>query len=330
MACSRITVLVLAGACVVGGCKNDDDDDDSTTSPSSSSGSAWLVGDDGEMLRMAADGSVSSYPLDEDDDLLAIACVGTTGAWVVGAAGTVLSSTDSGQSWQSHELGIEVDLRAVAIAEDDRGEASRVVIAGDGVILSRNALGDFVALPIPVHDFTSLALDHQGTRLLAVTDEGSIFRVDGDGPAAEVATFEGQQLSGVALDAAGAIGVVVGAEGWVAMSKDGGATWQPQSVPTVRDLWAVRVSLQGDTVIAVGDAGTVLRIDERGVSADEHLDPLLALRGVHLHAEGHGHAVGDAGTVLVTDDLGRSWAPVEIGVAGILRGVDDFHATPHL
>jgi photosystem II stability/assembly factor-like uncharacterized protein len=332
MAFVRLAAYPLVLCVSIVGCNKHDDDgnDTSPSSSSGSSGSAWLVGDEGEMMRMSADGSVSTYPLAEDHDLVAIACVGTTGAWVVGSGGTVLSSADSGASWQHHELGTSADLAAVAVAEDDDGNAKRIVVAGDGVLLAREGDGAFAPLGDVVRSFTAVAFDHHGERLLAVADDGSIWRADGEAAPIEVATFTDQPLYGVALDAAGRNGVVVGAAGWVALSSDGGTTWQPQAVPTSRDLFAVRLSLHGDTVIAVGEAGTVLRIDDEGASAHEWLDPALSLRGVHLHAEGNGHAVGDAGTVLLTADLGMHWEPVDVASDAVLRGVDDFHAGAHL
>ncbi|HWB79924.1 MAG TPA: YCF48-related protein [Nannocystaceae bacterium] len=333
MAFVRLAAYPLLLCATIVGCNKDDDDGDtspSSSSGSSSTGSAWLVGDEGEMLRMSADGSVSTYPLAEDHDLVAIACVGTTGAWVVGSGGTVLSSSDAGTSWQHHDIGTSADLAAVAVAEDDDGNAKRIVVAGDGVLLQRIGDGAFTALGTTERSFTSVDFDHHGERLLAVADDGSIWRADGDALPIEVATFTDQPLYGVALDASGRNGVVVGAAGWVAMSADGGTTWQPQTVPTTRDLFAVRLSIHGDTVIAVGEAGTVVRIDDAGTSAHEWLDPALSLRGVHLHAEGNGHAVGDAGTVLVTADLGLHWEPVDVATDAVLRGVDDFHADPHL
>ncbi|MBC8071488.1 MAG: hypothetical protein IAG13_24385, partial [Deltaproteobacteria bacterium] len=236
---------------------------------------------------------------------------------------------DAGASWERHELGITADLQAIAIAEDHDGAAIRVVLAGDGVLMSRGASGSFAPLTIEARGFTSVALDHHGERLLAVADDGSIWRADGAAAPEHVADASDRSLYAVSLDAAGEIAVVVGSEGYLAMSHDGGTSWQPQLLPTVRDLFAVRLSFQGDTVIAVGEAGTVVRIDDGGTTARELLDPSLALRGVHLHAQGAGHAVGDAGTVLFTTDLGLSWQPLDADTDAVLRGVDDFHLGAH-
>jgi photosystem II stability/assembly factor-like uncharacterized protein len=306
------------------GCNNDDDDDDGNTSGSGSSGSSWLVGDDGEMLRLTSEGATRPYALATEADLNAIACLGATAAWVVGSGGTVLSTVDSGESWQSHDLGTDADL--VAVAVDEHGDP-RVVIAGDGVLLSRHGDGDFESLHAGDVDWRAVAL--AGDRLLVVSAEGEVWRADEDTALAEVAAFDAQSLSAVALAATKDVAVVVGELGFVARSDDGGSTWSAVAVPTVRDLWAVRVSADGDEVLAVGDAGVVVRIDDSGATAQELLDPALSLRAVHIHGEGEGHTVGDAGTALVTTDFGATWQPITLGIDTVLRGVDAIRVHGH-
>lgn len=322
----RITnVVIVASLALFGlGCAKDDDDDgDTDPSSSGSSGSSWLVGDDGEMLRLTDSGATRPYVLATEANLNAIACVGTTAAWVVGSGGTVLSTTDSGESWQSHDVGTAADL--VAVAVDEHADAPRVVIAGDGVLLSRSGDGAFASVHDGDIDWQAVAVGPD--RLLAVASDGSVWRSLDGAALAQVAVFDAQALSAVAV--AGDVAIVVGAEGFVARSDDAGASWSPLSVPTVRDLWAVRVNHDGDELLAVGDAGVVVRVDEGGATAEELLDPALSLRAVHIHGEGAGHTVGDAGTALVTADFGATWEPIVLGVDTTLRGVDAIRIHGH-
>lgn len=319
--------LASALAILAVGCEKDDDDDSNTGSGSSgSSGSSWLVGDDGEMRRLTLDGTSSPYRLDTDADLHAIACFGLTGAWVVGSAGTVLSTADGGTSWQSHDLGVTTDLAAVAVSE--RG-APRVVIAGDGVLVSQRGDGGFVSLHSGGLEWQAVALDHDGDRLLAAAADGSIWRADGDSLLTSLARFDDQPLASLALAGSADVAVVVGALGFMARTDDGGATWSPVALPTVRDLWAVRIAHDGDAVIAVGEAGVMVRVDESGAVAEELLDPALSLRAVHMHGEGTGQTVGDAGIAMLTTDFGASWDPIALDVETALRGVDDIRVHGH-
>lgn len=325
----RVTLACSIALALPVGCGNDDDDDDDPTttgSPSSSTGSAWLVGDDGEMLRLTDDGRSAPYPLDTAADLHAIACVGTTAAWVVGAGGVVLSTDDSGEHWQHHGVGTTADLEAVAVSEST---PTRVVVAGDGALLSRRGDGAFESLASAALPWRAVALDHDGEHLLAITDDGGIWRADGVGPLVELTRFDGQTLGAVAMAGSSQHAVVVGAEGFVAQTDDGGQHWSMLAVPTARDLWAVRISHDGDALVAVGEAGVVVRVDASGATAEEQLDPALSLRGLHLHGEGQGHAVGDAGTALRTTDFGATWAPVALEVDTVLRGVDEIRVHGH-
>jgi photosystem II stability/assembly factor-like uncharacterized protein len=323
----RIVHVVLASSFALSGfaCNKDDDDDDNNTSSSGSSGSSWLVGDDGEMLRLTSEGATRPYVLTTEADLNAIACIGTTAAWVVGSGGTVISTADSGESWQTHDVGTSADF--VAVAVDEHGDEPVVVIAGDGALLSKRGDAAFTAVHAGDIDWRGVAVGKG--RLLAVASDGSVWRSDGDAALAQVATFDAQTPSALALAATTDVAVVVGAEGFVARTTDGGATWSSVSVPTVRDLWAVRVESDGDEFVAVGDAGVVVRVDESGATAQELLDPALSLRAIHIHGEGEGHTVGDAGTVLVTEDFGATWEPIVVGVDTVLRGVDAIRVHGH-
>jgi len=323
-------IVALVGLALVG-CKSGDDDDDNTSSSNTSSpttGNAWLVGDDGEMLRMAASGGVQPYPLAEDADLLAIACLGAEAAWVVGSAGTVLSTDDAGATWQRHELGIEGDLAAVAVAEGHDGPPVVVIAGDDGIVLERRGDGEFARLSAPDVDWTAVATDEHGERILLAGADGSLWRAL-DGAPQQVFASDGAVFYGLAATPDGDRAVAVGQGGLVVVSDDGGASWSPVAVSTVRDLFAARISSEGAEIVAVGDAGVVVTIDAAGVGASEQLDPALALRGLHMHAAGYGHAVGDAGIVLYTTDVGRSWTAIETGTDATLRGVDDVHLHGH-
>jgi len=329
---ARIATLgsvVLVGL-TLAACRNDDDDDEGTSSgtPTTDTGSSWLVGEEGEMLRLGAAGEVEPYPLDEDADLHAIACVGADIAWVVGSSGTVLSTSDAGVTWQRHDVGTTSDLRAVAVGEDHHTDWTLVAAGADGVVLRVESSGEIGRIAAPVLDWTAVALDAHAEAILLASDDGSVWRISDGGEPMQVWTTDAA-LTGLSVTPAGDRAVVVGSEGLVAISDDGGLHWAPVAVPTFRDLHAVRMSKDGGAIVAVGEAGVVVTIDETGTTATELLDPALALHGVHLHAEGGGHAVGDAGIVLATPDVGRTWSPVETGTDAVLRGVDDVRLGAH-
>lgn len=339
-------VAVVTGltALLAGGCDQDDEPDDGTKDESPAPSSAWLVGEQGEMFRLEDNGDIRTYPLESTADFTAITCKGEATAWVVGEQGTILRTRDGGEQWDRIDVGIEVgielgievgtiDLRAVAVSEAQPEGAELVFAVGDGGAMLHSPDGGTTWTTVTGAegvDLTGVTVDHEGAVAFASGADGSIWRTQAGHPLQRVFEQPDVSIHAIATSHSGAEIVAVGSEGFVVTSYDGGATWAPVLTGTVRDLFAVRMAGHGREMIAAGQAGVVVRIDGGGVTAQEHLDPALALYGLHVRAGGPGQAVGDAGVVLLTDDLGLSWSPLAIDTDVTLTGVDDFHPGGHL
>lgn len=299
-----------------------------TTATTKDTGSAWAVGEDALMVRIDADGQVSEYPLDLDDaagDLRAIACKGADMAVAVGDDGVVVRTEDGGEQWSRIDVGTRAALRAVALS----GGAAAYVVGPDIVLRSDDEGRRFTVVPDGEGDWTAVTTTATGARAWLASGAGEIWRLDGEAMTPVFTTSEGP-LSGIAVTPDGEHLVAVGAGGLVLRSDDAGEQWSGVAAPTARDLHAVRIAGDASIVLAVGAAGVVLRLDALGAGADELLDEGLALRALHLSADGHGHAVGDHGVALATHDLGANWEPVELGLEAALYGLDDLHGEPHL
>ncbi len=287
-------------------------------------GGFWAVGEQGMMLRRSHDGAVSQYPLELDEDLRAIACKGADQAVVAGAAGVVLTTFDAGVSWDRVEIGADVELRAVALSSGAIG-----YIAGDGVLLrSQDDSRTWSPLAIAAHDWTAITTTGAGTTALLTSAGGQIFRLQ-DTQLALVHAGDGSLLAGVAVTPDGTHAVAVGQSGLVLRSDDAGAHWITEPPVTARDLHAVRIAADASLIVAVGHAGTIVRIGIDDIATQELLDPALSLRALHL-SQSHGHAVGDDGVMFATHDLGRTWAPMTHSLDADLLGLDDLHGEPHL
>jgi photosystem II stability/assembly factor-like uncharacterized protein len=332
-----VTVLLLPA------CKEDDGGDDGPSDPSGPSDpndpmdpppDSWMVGEEGEMLRVSALGDASTYPLEHAGDFAAITCHGTATAWVVGEAGTVLLSRDAGETWAPVALAVpeRSHLRAVAAAEGQREGAETLVIAGDDgvVVRSTDGGGSFAPIEGPAVDWTAVATDELGVVAFVTGEDGSLWRSDGGAPLVRVLAGEGEALHDVAMSHDGAAIVAVGEGGLVLWSHDAGERFETLPSATSLDLHAVHVAADHETIVAVGEAGVVVHIDAEGSRVHETLRPDDALLDLHLRADGVGQAVGTHGTVLFTRDAGRSWEPVDTGRTADLHGVDDFHRAPHL
>ncbi len=341
---TRLTLWIACAALLLPACKAEDDGPKDPSGPNDPNDpmdpmdpmdppTAWLVGEDGEMLRLTLDEEVSTYPLDRATDFAAIACNGEATAWVVGDGATLLLTRDAGETWNPIELGLPATthLRSIAVTEHEPEGAETLWVVGDEGIALRSTDGGHAFTPVgsPAVDWTSVATDAHGEVAFAAGQDGSVWRSDAGAPFVAVHAADAEALYDVAVSADGTLVVAVGEGGRVLRSEDAGDRFTSIGSGTVFDLHAVQ--LQSDaTIMAVGEVGVVSRIDAAGPRVQQLLGPDDTLFDLHLRADGFGETVGSGGAVLRTTDAGEHWDPVATGRTADLHGVDDFHPGPHL
>jgi photosystem II stability/assembly factor-like uncharacterized protein len=110
---------------------------------------------------------------------------------------------------------------------------------------------------------------------------------------------------------AGDVVWVVGGEGKILRSDDGGTSWRQQSVPAASDLQDI-AAWDASRAVVVGDDGVILTTRDAGASwvssgpslPGAHKSKLLR---VVVRAGGEAVAVGDFGTILQSFDYGAHW-----------------------
>lgn len=135
--------------------------------------------------------------------------------------------------------------------------------------------------------------------------------------------LEGNKLRAVVF-ASENEGWIVGREGVILHTGDGGATWSNQRC-TNDNLWDVTF-FDTDTGWAVGENGTLLRTTKGGSewSATPFETTSDDLFSVAFEDGENGWAVGGNGTILRTIDGGRRWDHVTSGTNVTLRGISIF------
>ncbi len=294
-------------ALLASACSEDDPKD------TEDSGSFWVVGDRGAVLDVTPETEAIEHTTEVTQDLEAITCFGQSQAWYVGAAGRAAYTDDGGAVWQPLDLATGVDLYDVASIDP-----LRVAIAGEqGTLLLSTDGQQFSAVAGASGTLTAVDLTPDG--LVAVSIEGGIWLYQtGSDQALEVDSF-GQSLHGIDFGDHTPIGAIVGEDGLLLWTEDAGYTWTQRESGTSHDLHAVQVSMDGNEAIAVGEAGTVVRIAGPTISV-QSVDE-VDLRAVHLDAWGRGAVVGDGGRVLHTVDAGYEFRAETVS-AQHLKGVD--------
>lgn len=250
--------------------------------------------------------------------------------WLVGADGLILSSADYGQTFQHIDSRLSVGLNDVYLVKD------RVWVIGDaGTILFSTDDGRSFVKNLYVGQRKSSAGSDQGqgdsTDLYSVQfiDREKGFVVGDQGLI--LASTDGgvswrQQDSKTAaqlfhLSVRGKHGWVVGSGGTILHTDDAGANWYPQRSGADRDL--NRVSMVTDEIgFITGDKGVLLRTDNGGATwTQTQLQTDQPLFGISFVDKKTGWVVGYGGIITRTYDGGRSWIQQESGTSGDLFAV---------
>jgi photosystem II stability/assembly factor-like uncharacterized protein len=284
--------------------------------------------------------------------------------WVVGDAGTSISTNDGGQSWNSVFLTVE-DLQAVAFADQNLG-----LIVGDNGLILRTTNGGLVWTPVASGTASNLravifgagglayAAGRDGV-ILRSTDSGASWSVVetgatryqdaaamgmqnawivGDGGVIRATTNGGatwfNQPSGTGSDLQG-VHFISASEGWVAgqnstlrYTSNGGASWVARSTGINVGLDAVSFANSNEGW-AVGNLGAVFHSTNGGILwVAENSGTVNELNDVFFRGVGAGWAVGDLGTIIFRGQIagiGEPLANAPSGVALLASHPNPFH-----
>jgi photosystem II stability/assembly factor-like uncharacterized protein len=275
---------------------------------SGESARTWLVGGGGQMASVEVDHVQTrvggpTVPLRDLATLAgAVVAVGEWGHVVRETAdGFVLgaSSTDAG-------------LGAIATLDE-----STLVAVGDVGTIVRIDYDGVTTIDSHTHQSLHDVLASDG-HLLIVGNEGAVLRgtVDAISPTRIPDVGDLWALAGTATDA-----IVVGDGGFVAhLDASGHRPIACALSASLRDVMAF-----SGAHYAVGEHGTIVRVDEAGCTperAEPPLDASITLNAIGVGPRGRPLAVGDQGVAIERQDDGR-WTPSDLDVARTsLRGIE--------
>jgi hypothetical protein len=225
----------------------------------------------------------------------------------VGAYGTYLHF--DGNEWVRLQVPDMMELHAVWRALDgtvyavgDRGTVVRV----NGDVAVREISGTWVNL-------TGVWIDHRG-EVYACGDKGTVMHRRSDTSWARELTYTSRNLNDIhghpttGVFAVGDYGTIV--------SLDAEGNWSVMPTPVTRNLQAVWVG--EDYALAVGDNGTILRLEE-GEWVLKFTPTTRVLRGAWIEGENRAFATGDWGMILFFD--GVDWKQMNSGTSENLKSI---------
>jgi photosystem II stability/assembly factor-like uncharacterized protein len=227
-----------------------------------------VVGEDGTILRMRSGGRWRKFSSGTTRDLNDVSIApGTDVAWAVGDEGTILKSSDAGETWGVQSIfGISRHLNAVhavneqvAWAAGDHGLVLRTTDGGGDWQTARWGEHGEVALRTAKHLRSIVGLD--ADRFAAVGDDGVYLKGKQHHPW-DLQTPSTVDFSGLAIS--GHLQAISGDDGLVMISDLGFVGWQAHDTGTSENLNGIIIV--GNRITAVGNNGTIVVSPDRGAT----------------------------------------------------------------
>lgn len=263
----------------------------------------------------------SVSPLPSGNDLSGI--IYGNGKYIaVGNSGTILTSVNGNDGWESHDSGT-ANLNGVAAGVDGNGNALFAVVGNGGTILTSPDGETWTpAVSGTTADLKGITY---GSGLFAAVGNNGTILISPDGEAWTPATSgTAEALYGITsgLDNYGnTLYVAVGNGGTILTSPDGEA-WTSATSGSTEVLYGVTRGLDsiGNSLfVAVGSNGTILTSPDGTDWTPAISGSTSALYGIN-YSGGQLVAVGAGGTILVSTD-GATWSSQSYSTPNSLQGV---------
>lgn len=255
-----------------------------------------------------------SAPVSEN--LNAVSAPRSNLAWAVGEGGTMLTSSNGGQTWTAIAPLTNASLNAVQFAPgtsigyaagNSSGTTWNVFSTVDGVAWTR------LTLPGTAQSILGIGVSDDGSRVTLVGAAGTVYRSDNGGATWMVQNPD--RFSGVSFYAAAMRGTTVhvaGEAGAMLVSRDSGTRWLSEMQKTTYDILGSAFR-DANIGYAVGTGGTVLRTTDAGATWTARSLGTFALRGASLADNNNLWVVGDNGRIMRSQTagnvvLGESWS----------------------
>ncbi|MBI3897470.1 MAG: hypothetical protein HY308_04135 [Gammaproteobacteria bacterium] len=307
---------------------------------------AWTVGNAGTILKtidggatwVAQESGLTQVPIPQPivgiqsenriPNLTSVTVADSQTAWAVGEIGTILRTTDGGNTWViQHATSLPPDnapvvanLKSVAAADAKTAWA----VGDDSTILKTVNGGDVWAL----QTFQG-ANQHRSLSSVAAVSTDVAWIVGGDGIGDTIlTTLSGGDTAAdgtpgwvahnsgdfyvlrsiFALDQKTAWAIGNSGGGKIIITQDGGQTWKPHSAGTSSILFSVAVVKDKKTAWVVGAAGTILKTSDNGTSwPPQSFGHTRRLTSIAAQTMNTAWAVGNDSTLLKTFDGGKTW-----------------------
>jgi len=251
--------------------------------------------------------------------------------WVVGNNGTILKSTDEGETWEVIAGGTSSDLRSLHMPS-----SGNYWIAGSGgtVIVSTDNGNTWINRSPPTTENLRCIFSRSSGEAYVVGENGTIFKSVNTGlDWAEQSSGTGEHLyAGIGpVSGTSDIAISAGANGVLIKTTDGGNTWFPVSSGTSE---IIRSLVHGPAgwLYLVGTSGIILESTDAGDSWHPLVSPTahdLYSGSTSVQNSNWSGASGANGTLIKTTNAGTTWfaqaSPTTEHLYGMLTATNSTH-----
>ena len=229
-------------------------------------------------------------------------------ALIVGELGTVLRSTDGGETWKALDSGTTKNLMKVYLIDAQNA----VAVGADGIIVRTTDGGDhwqtekspklMTLFDVTFTDKNTGWIAGEFSTVLNSTDGGQTWKIVTGGNIEDFTI--GPFFSITFIDPQHAL--AAGLSGELSTSDDGGKTWKKGALPADIGIYALATTADGKKIWALGTGGRVFTESPSGQWQEDQRNTFNDLTDIAL-AGNEGVMVGSNGTILITDDAGEKW-----------------------
>jgi photosystem II stability/assembly factor-like uncharacterized protein len=280
-----------------------------------SAAGGWACGEGATLLRTVDGGETweEQFP-GIDGGYTGVSAVGADVAWLVGydflyGGAIIVKTTDGGENWDDQSPPGGGSMQGVSAVDARTAWAVQV---GSGGFKTTDGGNTWTLIDTEARQLQNRVQGLSGTRAFLVGDGGQFMKTTNGTNWKRSIVPGAPDLKGLSfLDAN--TGWVVGANGFIAFTGDGGKTWSGEASNTTADVIGCRARSAG-SVWACGSSGILFK---KGAGGDwEHLSSgdTDGLFGITSIGERTAWASGFDGTILKTTDGGARWSPQSPGV----------------
>lgn len=222
----------------------------------------------------------------------------------VGDWGTIIRTSDGGETWEEQSSGVATHLRGVYFSDANTGTTVgltgrilRTTNGGQDWVNQSTGIFNVIFNDVYFFDVNNGWVVGTGGNIHYTSDGGANWILQNSGTTHALNSVVFSDFNN---------GIVVGDNGLIIKTTDAGLTWVIYSNEINNHLYDI--AFAGGVFTIVGDRGLILRSSDSGITWNVQTSGTTnRLNGVSFYDSNNGTAVGWFGTVLITADGGVTW-----------------------